>query len=232
MLQSRALVGSLVVALVLFAAVPLVMREARTAEFEATVELVPVQYPLLPPVRDQVSQVRDALADEIVQRHVVSLSGFLYDARSLPERTTVERAGRMVRISVEARSPDRARDLADAVAQAVVVASGERLAGEVGGELQRIRDQLEAGELSRSERTELLGTVKQLRELVGTGLHRFVVHQYASAPAVSGGAVDRAVDALPGAVPPVPGRAAAAAYGLLFVGILFVGVFAVRRSRE
>jgi hypothetical protein len=193
-------VGALALVGILGAAAAVVLTAGRTDWFSSTAEIVVADVPGLGRPVDDATYVDGFLRDRSVERSVAALAGFLFDERSLRERTTLDESGGRIRLTLRARSPERARDLANAAVRAVSIASTAHVGGEARLALAETQSKL-ARATSEPNRRRLRREAVRLERLVSSPQPRVIVSRYAVPPTIDD-PIDQALNALPGSFPP------------------------------
>jgi hypothetical protein len=182
-------------------AVPVAVNAARAPEFAASFEAFPVEIPGLGRDDDE-AYVAALLEDPLLPAETVSASGLLLAPEDVRGRVRLRPTGRSVLMTVTAETPERARDLASALASALGNASVRATAASARAEGL---DELAA--------SPPFGVAIGLRPPAPRPTHL----------------ADRTIDRLPGEFPPRPHPLVAGGIGLLLAGALFAVAEARRR---
>lgn len=210
---------------------PPALNAFRATEFVASVEAFPVDHPDFGPVRNRVSYVRRLLDDPLVAPDTVANAGFSLNEASLLPRVTVLPTPRSALVSVRADSPDNARDLVNALAAQIANASARDLAARGQSMLDRVRDRLTGSAPRDAERRRLLARLRRLEAVVTQPPFGLVIGPRPSAPRPSR-AVDRALDRLPGPLPPRTDPLWSAVAGLALALLFCVTSYVVWTRRQ
>lgn len=210
---------------------PPLLTTTRDSEFTAAVEVFPLAQSGATTTADRMSYVSRLLASRVVQEEAVSNTGLPIDAAELPGRIDVRPTERSVFLSATANTPERARDLVNALAAAVANASIRDLRAQAQTELADVERRLRSPDLSPAERDELTEKRTSLEQAVASNSFGLVVGPRPEPPTPSG-LVDRVVAAIPGPFPPKPSPFFAAVVGLVLAGAVCFALYAARSPRS
>lgn len=206
---------------------PPLLTTTRGNEFTAAVEVFPLAESGANNPEDRTSYVRGLFASRVAQEEAVSNAGLAIDPAELPKRIEFRPTERSVFLIATATTPERARDLVNAVAAALANASVRDLRRRALTGLADVERRLRAGGLSRTERDELTDERSSLRRAVASNSFGLVVGPRPEPPTPSG-LVDRFVGALPGPFPPKPSPIFVAVVGLVLAGTVCFALYSAR----
>jgi hypothetical protein len=220
-LRTLARVAALVAVVLLLVVLPAVLVSLRTSDFEATVEMVPDSHPVLGRPANPVRKLRSLLASEHVSNNLSGAAGYVLDPKVAVDGASVARSGPILRLTARERSPERARDLANALA--ALAAGGSSLeARERAAQLLLLtRSVLERSDTRGRTRRLLRRRERALAAVAERPPERFVVARWAVARPLET-RLDRAIGRLPGPTPPASHPLLTASAGLLVAVALIV----------
>jgi hypothetical protein len=221
------------VALIALFVLPLAITSVRSSSFSASVQAFPVSDASGPSVREAAVYVRGLLNDPIVFKDTAATAGFSTDASSLPSRVDITPAPGGALITARANSPDHARLLVSALAAQVANASARDLARKTKSELAGIQRALDSSTVGSPRRATLLRMRGRLESEASRTRFALAMGPRPGPPRPTSMA-DRALDRLPGPLPPRPSFGWIAAVGLALTGLVCLAGFsrAIARSGE
>lgn len=211
-----------VVAPAVLVAIPLVITAARASTFSASVQAFPIEQPRVRPIRNTAAYVRRLLRDPVVFQGTTTTAGFPVEAGSLPSAVRVTPLPDGALITARADSPDHARLLANAVAGQVANASARDLVLQTRTELARLRESV-TSERDSVRRAQLLATRAEFQSDLARTRFALAMGPRPEAPRPSG-MVDRALEWLPGPLPPRPNSGWIALVGLAVTALVWTAV--------
>ena len=234
---ARASIGTLtpttrvisVVAVALLVLAPLGLSLARSDHFEASLEAFPFQRAGYRQIGDPTQYMRRLLADPLVPVEAVRFWQLPLDSSKVRSRVRLEPTGRSVRVVGLSDSPDNARDLANAVALALVNASARDVGRQAREQLEETRDALASATGER--RAELEGTAARLRRMATKPAPSMVLGPRAAPPQPKR-TVDRFIGWLPGPLPPRPGIGWTVVAGLLLASLVSLAAYLYSGARR
>jgi hypothetical protein len=206
---------------------PPLFTTTRDSEFTAAVEVFPLAQSGASTPADRTSYVNRLIASRVVHEEAVSNAGLAIDAAELPGRIDVRPTERSVFLSASANTPERARDLVNALAAALANASLRDLRTRARTQLADVERRLRSPDLSPAERGELTEERTSLEQAVASNSFGLVVGPRPEPPTPNG-LVDRVVAALPGPFPPRPSPLFVAVVGLVLAGAVCFALYAAR----
>jgi SAM-dependent methyltransferase len=212
---------------------PLAITGVRSSNFSASVQAFPVSDASGPAVREAAAYVRGLLNDPTVFEDTATTAGFSTDAASLPSRVRITPAPGGALITARADSPDHARLLVSALAAQVANASARDLASKTNSELAEIQHALDSSTVGSPRRATLLRMRDRLESEASRTRFPLAMGPRPGPPRPTSMA-DRALDRLPGPLPPRPSFGWIAVVGLALTGLVCAAAFsrAVAQSGE
>jgi hypothetical protein len=217
------------VAVCVLVAAPLALSLARSDRFEASLEAFPFQRPGYRPIGDPTGYVRRLLGDPLVADEAVRRSALPLDSSEALGSVRVEPTGRSVLVAAQADSPDHARDLADAVALAIVSAAARDIVGQARAQLEETRAEL--GSATGAERSRLERNLARLRREIEAPAAPIALGPRATTPETTR-AVDRVIGWLPGPLPPRPSVVWTIVAGLMLATFVSLAAYVYTGSRR
>jgi hypothetical protein len=206
---------------------PPLLTTTRDSEFTAAVEVFPLAQSGATTPEDRTSYVGRLLDSRVVEEEAVSNAGLAIDPAQLPGRIDVRPTERSVFLAATANTPERARDLVNAVAAALANASVRDLRARSRTELADIERRLRSLGLSGFERDQLTEERNTLEQAIASDSFGLVIGPRPEPPTPSG-LVDRVVAALPGPFPPKRSPFFAAVVGLVLAAAVCFALYAAR----
>jgi hypothetical protein len=198
----------------LLAVVPAAVTVARSDEFSASFEVIPLEHRLFELPGGSLGYVRLLLRDPALGRRTVALSGLAMDDTSVRRRIELRSEQRRVRVDVTERTPERAEALAAALRAALGPTGRGAFRAEAAARRRFVRSRLKSPLTTPAERRRLAERARALPAFFGGRSTRLRVGPPPARPRPTR-LIDRAVDALPGRYPPAPTPLGAGSAGLL-----------------
>jgi hypothetical protein len=211
------------------ALVPAALSALRADAFTASFEVGVVEDARFELPGGPVGYVRELLRDPALGRRTVALSGLPIDDASVRARVGLRAADGAVRIDVRERTPDRARELAAALRDALGRTGRAAFRAEAAARRRSIRSRLKSPLTTPEERRRLIERARALPSFFRARPTRLVLGAPPLRPRPDR-ALDRAADALPGRYPPAPAPLGASAAGLA-VALLLIPQLRLARPR-
>jgi hypothetical protein len=202
-----------VVAFAVLVVLPVAITAARNTSFAASVSAFPIDQPRTRPIHDTAAYVRTLLRDPLVFQGTATAVRFPVQASSLPANVDVTSIPDGALITARGDSPDHARLLASALAAQVANASARDLVTQTKAALARA--------VPRAARQQLQSDLSRTRFALAMGPR--------PGPPRPTGVVDRALEWLPGSLPPRPSPAWIALVGLAVTALVWAAAVAQAR---